>query len=167
MRFEASDHLDAELADLLAQGVAIEAEQLRRADLVAARRRQRNRHQRPLHFADDAVIESRWRQPFAIFGEMRREVALFNVKGEFRAVDNRCLHEGGPFCRGSVVNWTVTCPRHHWHYDLRTGEAIGRPGRRLRCYPVEVQGDQVYVRMPRRGALNGIQELLRGLAHVG
>jgi nitrite reductase/ring-hydroxylating ferredoxin subunit len=102
-----------------------------------------------------------------LVGHDGREVALFNVNGEYRAVDNRCLHEGGPICRGRVVNWTVTCPRHHWHYDLRTGEAIGRPGRRLRCYPVEVHGDQVYIRMPRRGALSGIQELLRGLAHVG
>lgn len=102
-----------------------------------------------------------------LLGHDGREVALFNVNGEYRAVDNRCLHEGGPIYEGSVVNWTVTCPRHHWHYDLRTGEAIGRPGRRLRCYPVEVHGDRVYVRMPRRGALTGLQELLRGLAHVG
>jgi nitrite reductase/ring-hydroxylating ferredoxin subunit len=102
-----------------------------------------------------------------LVGHQGREVALFQVNGEYHAVDNRCLHEGGPICQGSVVNWTVTCPRHHWHYDLRTGEAIGRPGRRLRTYPVEVRGDQVYVRMPRKGPLTGIGQLLRGLAHVG
>lgn len=100
-------------------------------------------------------------------GREGREVALFNVDGKYLAVDNRCLHDGGPISQGTVVNCIVTCPRHHWHYDLRTGEAIGRSGRRLRCYPVEVQGDEVYVRLPRRRVWTTIRNLLRELAYVG
>ncbi len=32
-----------------------------------------------------------------------RDIALFNVKGEFFAIANRCPHEGADLCRGQVV----------------------------------------------------------------
>ena len=61
----AAEHLDVEVADLLAQGVAVEAEQLGGPDLVAARGRQRRGHQRLLDLPQDAVIEAGRRQVVA------------------------------------------------------------------------------------------------------
>jgi hypothetical protein len=45
--------LDVEVADLLAQGIAVEAEQIRRPDLVAPGCGQRRRQQRNLDFPQD------------------------------------------------------------------------------------------------------------------
>src|SRR5581483_5183133 len=71
-----AEHLDVEVADLLAQRIAVEAEQRRGADLVAARGRQRGHQQRTLDVLEDAVVEARWRQLTAVAGEVAAEVAL-------------------------------------------------------------------------------------------
>src|SRR5579862_7213793 len=47
-----------EIANLFAQGVAVESEHLRRLDLIAARRRQRGGDQRRLQFAQQPVIKT-------------------------------------------------------------------------------------------------------------
>src|SRR5690242_12442421 len=68
----ASVRLQVELAQLLAQGVAVEAQQLGRPDLVAPRCLQRQRQQRPFHLAQDPVIEAACRQAM----RMRLEIAV-------------------------------------------------------------------------------------------
>jgi nitrite reductase/ring-hydroxylating ferredoxin subunit len=76
------------------------------------------------------------------------EVAVFNVDGELRAVEGRCLHRGGSLAEGMVDNGVVTCPLHWWRYDLFTGERQGVPGLRLTCYPVRVEDGRVEVLVP-------------------
>src|SRR5215472_8489835 len=65
-----SGDVDVELADLFAQRVAVEAEELRRLELIPARRSQRNQDQRLLDFAQHAIIKAGGGQPAL----MRREV---------------------------------------------------------------------------------------------
>ena len=77
------------------------------------------------------------------------EVAVFNVDGELRAVEGRCLHRGGPLAEGKVDGGVVVCPLHWWRYDLRTGKRQGYPQLRLSCYPVRVRDGQVEVLVPR------------------
>ena len=71
---QAADGPQIEIADFLAQGVAVEAEHLGRLDLVAAGRRQRRGDQRRLQFAQQAMIEPDRRQVVAErpeqFGDM-------------------------------------------------------------------------------------------------
>src|SRR5450432_1514601 len=63
--------LDVQVANLLPQRVAVEAEQVSGADLVAPGRRQRRRQQRYLDFLEDPVIEARRRHPIGEPGKMR------------------------------------------------------------------------------------------------
>ena len=48
-----------------------------------------------------------------------RHVALFRLGDEFFAIDNLCLHRGGPLCEGFIDNDVVTCPWHGWSYKSR------------------------------------------------
>ena len=41
-------------------------------------------------------------------------VAVFNIDGTFHALDNTCLHRGGPLGEGICNATTVTCPWHGW-----------------------------------------------------
>ncbi len=52
----------------------------------------------------------------------RYDVAVFNVEGEFFALENACPHQGGPMADGWIEGTTVTCPWHAWCFDLRTGK---------------------------------------------
>lgn len=74
-----------------------------------------------------------------------RPVALFNAGGTFYAMDNACLHRGGPVGEGSLDGDVVTCPWHGWEYDVKTGANVGNPTARLRTYKVLVEGNDVKI----------------------
>jgi nitrite reductase/ring-hydroxylating ferredoxin subunit len=61
------------------------------------------------------------------------------------AVDNRCPHMGFPLHRGSVSDGILTCHWHHARFDLCTGGTFDQWADELRRFPVEVDGDDVYV----------------------
>ena len=75
-----------------------------------------------------------------------KEIALFNLDGAFHAIDNTCLHRGGPLGEGEVDGTLVTCPWHGWQYDILTGKNIGDDtGAGVARYDVKVEGDAVLV----------------------
>ena len=51
-------------------------------------------------------------------------VALFNIDGEYHALDNVCPHQGGPLGKGRVEDNCVYCPWHGWQFDVETGEHV-------------------------------------------
>jgi len=93
-------------------------------------------------------------------------IAVFNVHGRLFALENRCLHHGGPLCHGRVRGTqlpsepggyrydperpTLVCPWHGWEYDLESGRAQFKRSVRLRTFAVREEGDEValYRRRP-------------------
>ena len=76
-----------------------------------------------------------------------RPIALFNVNGEFYALDNSCVHRGGPLGEGHVDqnNMTVQCPWHGWVYNLNDGVSPINPSAKVEKFEVQVEGDDVRV----------------------
>lgn len=72
-------------------------------------------------------------------------VALFNVGGEFYAIDNTCVHRGGPLGEGTLDDNVVTCPWHGWRYDVTTGVSVVNPAAKVAKYQVKVEGNDVLV----------------------
>lgn len=72
-------------------------------------------------------------------------IALANVGGTFYAINNTCLHRGGPLGQGQLEGKTVTCPWHGWQFDVTTGKANMNPNAGVACYAAEQRGDQVFV----------------------
>lgn len=74
-----------------------------------------------------------------------RQIALFNVAGAIYALDNTCLHRGGPLGEGDLEGSIVTCPWHGWQYDVRTGEKCGDPSKRVERFEVKLEGGEIFV----------------------
>lgn len=74
-----------------------------------------------------------------------RKIGLFNVGGRFEAVSDTCLHRGGPLGEGTLEGTVVTCPWHHWKYDVATGDCKMKPGAKVEKFAVKVEGDDVLV----------------------
>jgi nitrite reductase/ring-hydroxylating ferredoxin subunit len=74
-----------------------------------------------------------------------KSVALANVEGQFHAINNICVHRGGPLGDGPLEGAVVTCPWHGWQYDVRTGKVGQSPTMGVDCYPVEVRADEVFI----------------------
>ncbi len=76
-----------------------------------------------------------------------RWVGLFNLDGQYHAVDNLCLHHGGPLSEGPIKGCIVTCPWHNWQYDLTTGSLVQNPVVGVTRHETRVVGDEVQVRL--------------------
>ena len=76
-----------------------------------------------------------------------REIALFNVNGRFYAIDNTCVHRGGPLAEGEVADDIVTCPWHGWEYDVKTGVNPLNSQIKVKKYEVMVEGYRVKVKV--------------------
>jgi nitrite reductase (NADH) small subunit len=74
-----------------------------------------------------------------------KAIAVANVDGKFYAINNICLHRGGPLGQGSMSGKVVTCPWHGWQYDVTTGKVTQNPAVGVDCYPLEVRGEDIYV----------------------
>lgn len=74
-----------------------------------------------------------------------RTIALFNVDGQFYALDNTCMHRGGPLGEGFVDrnNLTVQCPWHGWIYSLATGASPIDSMAKVEKFEVKVEEGEV------------------------
>ena len=72
-------------------------------------------------------------------------IALCNVGGTFYALDNVCLHRGGPLSEGYLDGDKVECPWHAWQYDVKTGAVTMNPEMKVATYEVKVDGADVLV----------------------
>jgi nitrite reductase (NADH) small subunit len=52
------------------------------------------------------------------------ELALYNIDGEFYAVENFCPHKGAPLADGHLCGHIAECDWHGWQFDLRTGHCL-------------------------------------------
>jgi nitrite reductase/ring-hydroxylating ferredoxin subunit len=85
-----------------------------------------------------------------------RSIGVFNVDGDYFALRNRCPHQGGALCTGTLwgsLRATVpgvfdydasreilTCPWHGWEFHVRTGQSWCEPRRlRVRRFDVTVE----------------------------
>jgi nitrite reductase (NADH) small subunit len=73
-----------------------------------------------------------------------KELAVFNIDGTFRAIDNECPHRGGPLAEGDLEGCLVTCPWHAWQFDVTSGESV-TDDMKVATYEVKVDGDAVMV----------------------
>ena len=73
------------------------------------------------------------------------KIVLYNAGGTFYATSNTCVHQGGPLGDGLFDGSVVTCPWHAWQFDVATGDAVFNPGVKIDCFPVHVDGDEIFV----------------------
>ncbi len=74
-------------------------------------------------------------------------IAVFNVAGEFFALEDVCTHDGGQLTGGCIEGGEVVCPRHGARFSIRSGEALTPPAYEpTAVFPVRVEGGRILVR---------------------
>ena len=74
-----------------------------------------------------------------------KALALFNIDGTIYAIDNTCVHRGGPLGEGDLEGDTVSCPWHGWQYNVKTGACVNNPAAKIGTYQVKVEGTDIKV----------------------
>jgi len=65
---------------------------------------------------------------------------VYNVGGEFYAIDNFCPHRGARLTEGVLCGYIVECGLHGWQFDVRTGECLTVP-EKIKTYRVDLTTD--------------------------
>ena len=85
-------------------------------------------------------------------------IAVFNLEGEFYAVEDICSHHGvrmlssGVGAKFVVHGDRLMCPRHGAEFNIRTGAPLSPPAcAPIRCLEVRVEGDKLQVQIPPAG----------------
>ena len=71
--------------------------------------------------------------------------ALANVEGKLYAINNLCLHRGGPLGQGMVEGSKIVCPWHGWAWDTQTGAAVQNSQMKVSVYPLKIENGNVLV----------------------
>lgn len=82
----------------------------------------------------------------------RRWVAIYNIDGNYHAIEDRCTHDDGPLAEGAFDGCVVTCPRHGARFDVTNGEALSGPAGTVNVptYEVRVVDDEIQISTQRR-----------------
>jgi nitrite reductase (NADH) small subunit len=72
-------------------------------------------------------------------------VALANIAGTYHAINNTCLHRGGPLGQGQLQGVAVTCPWHGWQYDVTTGKLVMNAAVAVKTYVLDVRGEDIWI----------------------
>ncbi|MBO9547908.1 Rieske 2Fe-2S domain-containing protein [Pseudomonas sp.] len=79
-----------------------------------------------------------------------KSVALFNVDGRLLAVDDSCPHQGASLCAGQLQGAVIQCRSHGLRFDLASGYLLNSTALKVASYPVEVEGDRVFIVLARQ-----------------
>jgi nitrite reductase (NADH) small subunit len=74
-----------------------------------------------------------------------KTVCVANVNGVYSAMDNICLHRGGPLGQGMIERGKVVCPWHAWAWDPKTGVAEQDAKAKIAVYAMKIEGGDVLV----------------------
>lgn len=90
-----------------------------------------------------------------------QEMGIFNIKGNYYALLNRCPHQGAPVCLGEISvarlpsgpnehrrgreGEILRCPRHGWEFELATGRSLCAPQIRMERFTVATEGSDIII----------------------
>jgi phenylpropionate dioxygenase-like ring-hydroxylating dioxygenase large terminal subunit len=85
---------------------------------------------------------------------------LFRRGDMIYACNNRCPHEGYPLSEGDLDgDCVLTCNWHNWKFNLESGENL-YGGDRLRVYPVETRGEEVWIDLAEQPLAARVAEIM-------
>lgn len=67
-----------------------------------------------------------------------RGLFVYRANKTLRVYDSRCPHQSTDIPHLALEGTTLTCPKHHWAFDVRSGDCIKKGNSPLRQWPSKV-----------------------------
>ncbi len=72
-----------------------------------------------------------------------RELFIYRDGDDFNVYDSRCPHQVTNIPYLALDGCTLTCPKHEWQFDIRTGECIAKGDRPLNRFASKIENGQL------------------------
>jgi 3-phenylpropionate/trans-cinnamate dioxygenase ferredoxin subunit len=74
------------------------------------------------------------------------EIAVFNLDGEYYAIEDICTHDGGELASGRCEGDQIICPRHGARFCIRDGRALTPPAYEdIETFPVRIHEGSIQI----------------------
>ena len=73
------------------------------------------------------------------------KLLVYRKDGQTKVYDNRCPHQWTSLQDMKIEGKSITCSKHHWKFDLDSGECVEKGSRGVRLVPSKVEGNQLQV----------------------
>ena len=70
-------------------------------------------------------------------------ILLVNVDNHIYAYADACPHQKSRLNDGRLIGKTLRCARHHWEFDVCTGQGINPQSTCLRVFPVKIESSDI------------------------
>lgn len=75
-------------------------------------------------------------------------IVIFNLAGDYYAVENVCTHDGGALAGGPIIGDEIVCPRHGARFCIKTGAVTQPPAYEdIRTFPVRIINDILQIQI--------------------
>ena len=105
-----------------------------------------------------AEVEDLWS------GEMRglevhgERILLVNMDDHIYAYADACPHQKSRLSEGTLTGKVIRCARHHWEFDVCTGNGVNPQNSCLRQFPIRLDGQYIFVDIDADAALRAAVE---------
>ena len=75
-----------------------------------------------------------------------RSLFVYRANGEFQIYDSRCPHQVTNIPHLALEGFRLTCPKHHWAFDIKTGACVEKGNRPLKRFDSKLENGRLYAR---------------------
>lgn len=76
---------------------------------------------------------------------LTKTIAVIKDKDSFYAIEADCKHQNANLLSRGMNSEIVTCPRHGWQYNMKTGECLTHNWAGLRKHPLKIEDGTIFV----------------------
>lgn len=73
-----------------------------------------------------------------------RSLFVYRTNGEIRVYDSRCPHQVTNIPHLALEGTHLTCPKHQWAFDIKTGECVEKGNRPLKRFKAKIENGRLY-----------------------
>lgn len=75
-----------------------------------------------------------------------RSLFVYRESSELRVYDSRCPHQRTNVPHLALKDCQLTCPKHEWKFDVKTGKCIEKGNRPLKRFESKIENGKLYAR---------------------
>ena len=94
---------------------------------------------------DVAAVEQLTEGEISYLTAAGRHLYVYRTGDEIKVYDSRCPHQVTDIPHLALDGTKLTCPKHHWQFDIRTGECTAVGNRPLNQFEHRVENGRLHV----------------------